>query len=332
MLAPIALYPDQKLSHILMASTYPLEVIEAARWAKANANLKGDQAVQAVAAFAWDPSVKALVAFPHVLTTMDENLNWMERLGDAFLSQQQQVMDTVQSLRQKASEAGNLTSNDHIQVTQQGQTIAIEPTDPQVMYVPYYDPMVMYGPWWWPGYPPVFWGPWPGYYIGPGFGVGFAWGLGIGIGFGWWAGGFSWPSRQILLTGGRVWSHDPFHRRGVPYRDFALHQQFGRMSASAGARGGFRGYESPSFGEHGLVGGRPEGHGGVPGQIGGSRHVQNDLSGRAGAPPHAFEGIGHGSAERTVSSRGYSSSRAFGSAGGGGGRAFGGFRGGGHRR
>src|SRR5437016_583291 len=107
MLAPIALYPDSLLSQILMASSYPLEVVEAARWSKANPNLKGNQAVQAVAQNSWDPSVKSLVAFPQILMMMDDKLNWTERLGDAFLAQQQQVMDTVQNLRQKASAAGN---------------------------------------------------------------------------------------------------------------------------------------------------------------------------------------------------------------------------------
>src|SRR5881628_604562 len=178
MLAPIALYPDSLLSQILMASTYPLEVVEAARWSRANPSLKGDQAVQAVTQNSWDPSVKSLVAFPQILMMMDDKLNWTERLGDAFLAQQQQVMDTVQNLRQKASAAGNLTTNDQIRVDQQGQSIVVEPANPQVIYVPYYNPMVIYGPWWWPAYPPVYWGPWPGYFIGPGFGVGFAWGLG----------------------------------------------------------------------------------------------------------------------------------------------------------
>ncbi len=301
MLAPIALYPDQLLSHILMASTYPLEVVEAARWSKANSNVKGDQAVQAVSSFGWDPSVTALVAFPQILATMDEHLTWMERLGDAFLSQQRQVMDTVQALRRKASDAGNLTSNDHMQVTQQGQTITIASTDPQMIYVPYYDPVVMYGPWRWPAYPPVYRGPWPGYYLGLGFGVGFAWGLGIGIGFGWWVGGFYWPSHRILLPGGRPWTHDPFHRRGVPYRDLAHGQQFGRMSASAGAQGEFRRFESPPVGGHGFTGGRPKSHGTPPGQLDGRGLVQHDLKGRAEGSLHAFEGIHHGSAERNFS-------------------------------
>ena len=127
MLAPIALYPDALLSQILMASTYPLEVIQAARWSKANPTLKGDEAVKAVDGNNWEPSVKSLVAFPQILTMMDENLNWMERLGDAFLAQEAQVMDTVQHLRQKAYEAGNLKSSNEVRVEQQGQTIVVEP-------------------------------------------------------------------------------------------------------------------------------------------------------------------------------------------------------------
>jgi hypothetical protein len=279
MLAPIALYPDSLLSQILMASTYPLEVVEAARWSKAHPNQKGDQAVQAVADNTWDPSVKSLVAFPQILMMMDEKLNWMERLGDAFLAQQQQVMDTVQSLRQKASDAGNLKSNDQIRVDQQGQSIVVEPANPQVVYVPYYDPMVIYGPWWWPAYPPVYWAPWPGYFYGPGFSVGFAWGIGIGIGPGFFFGGFNWPYRHISVINvnnfyyhtvnvnrGAVWVHDPVHRRSVPYRDVALRQQFGRMSASPDARREFRGHDPSSFIGRSAFGNRQEARSGSPGR------------------------------------------------------------------
>ena len=140
MLAPIALYPDALLSQILMASTYPIEVVQAARWSRANPGLSGDAAVRAVEQQSWDPSVKSLVAFPQVISMMDEKLDWMERLGDAFLSQQQQVMDAVQALRQKAQAAGNLKSNEIVRVEPQGQTIIIEQANPQVVYVPYYAP------------------------------------------------------------------------------------------------------------------------------------------------------------------------------------------------
>src|SRR5713101_7698785 len=328
MLAPIALYPDSLLSQILMASSYPLEVVEAARWSKANPNLKGDQAVQAVAQNTWDPSVKSLVAFPQILMMMDDKLNWTERLGDAFLAQQQQVMDTVQNLRQKASAAGNLTSNDQIRVNQQGQSIVVEPANPQVIYVPYYNPMVIYGPWWWPAYPPVYWGPWPGYFIGPGFGVGFAWGIGISVGPGFFFGAFNWPYHHVTVVNVNnfyynsvnvnrttVWAHDPVHRRGVPYRDVALRQQFGRMSASPEARREFRGHDSSSFIGHSAFGNRQEARGGLPGRSndpGGSRSdmrapsrpsLPNRVSPHFEQRSHAFEGVGHGPAERNFSAR-----------------------------
>ena len=359
MLAPIALYPDSLLSQILMASTYPLEVIEAARWSKANPNIKGDQAVQAVAENTWDPSVKSLVAFPQILLMMDEKLNWMERLGDAFLSQQQAVMDTVQHLRQKASDAGNLTSNDQIHVAQQGPAIVVEPANPQVVYVPYYNPMVMYGPWWWPAYPPVYWAPWPGYFYGPRFGVGFAWGIGIGIGPGFFFGGFNWPYRHVNIVNvnnfyyhpvninrGTTWAHDPDHRRGVSYRDMGLRQQFGRMSASPEARREFRGHTPSSFEGGSAPGNRPETRSGsgnrsdvrggspdrsnVPGgnrsdmRIAPSRpNISGGGSPRVEQRPHAFEGVGQGAAERNFSARGHASAQGFASP------PSGGFRGGG---
>ncbi|MEP6958310.1 MAG: DUF3300 domain-containing protein [Nitrospirota bacterium] len=373
MLAPIALYPDSLLSQILMASTYPLEVIEAARWTKANPNLKGDQAVPAVAENTWDPSVKSLVAFPQILMMMDEKLTWMERLGDAFLAQQQEVMATVQSLRQKASDAGNLKSNDQIRVEQQGQSIVVEPANPQVVYVPYYNPQIMYGPWWWPAYPPVYWAPWPGYYYGPRFGVGFAWGIGIGVGPGFFFGGFNWPYRHVSVVNvnnfyyrlvnvnrGTFWAHDPVHRRGVPYRDVGLRQQFTRMSASPDTRREFRGHESSSFVGHSSFGHLQEtrnGSSGRPNTPGGSRsgsgfgnrtEVPGGLPGRSTLPgssrsdlrsapsrpnmsggatphvgqPHAFAGVGQGAAERNFSARGHSSSQGFASP------PSGGFRGG----
>ncbi len=349
MLAPIALYPDSLLSQIFMASTYPLEVVEAARWSKANPNLKGDQAVHAIAENTWDSSVKSLVAFPQILMMMDEKLNWMERLGDAFLAQQQEVMDTVQSLRQKASDAGNLKSNDQIRVEQQGPSIVVEPANPQVVYVPYYNPMEIYGPWWWPAYPPVYWAPWPGYFYGPRFGVGFAWGIGIGIGPGFFFGGFNWPYRHISVVNvnnfyyhtvnvnrGAIWAHDPVHRRGVPYRDVALRQQFGRMNASPDARREFRGHDSSSFIGHSSFGNRQEARGGSPGRSnmpGASRSymrsvpsrpsLSNGVSPRVELRSHAFEGVGHGAAERNFSARGHASSQGFVSP------PSGGFRGGG---
>src|SRR6266481_1855329 len=245
MLAPIALYPDSLLSQIFMASTYPLEVVEAARWSRGNPGLTGQQAVDAVEQKDWDASVKSLAAFPQVLAMMDQQLEWTARLGDVFIAQEPQVMETVQSLRQKAYAAGNLRSTQQASVVQQGDALAIEPAAPQVVYVPYYDTRVVYGSWWWPAYPPVYWAPWPGYYVYPGFA--FAWGGGIRVGSGFFFSSCDWRARHVTIvnvtnvfvnrsgvvnrpapvrTGQPVvWQHDPGHRRGVPYHIASLQQR-----------------------------------------------------------------------------------------------------------
>jgi hypothetical protein len=257
MLAPIALYPDALLSQILMASTYPIEVVRAARWSKANPQLSGDQAVKAVEQNSWDPSVKSMVAFPQIISMMDEKLDWTQRLGDAFLSQQQQVMETVQELRRKAQAAGNLDSNENVRVEPQGQTIVIEQANPQVVYVPYYDPTFVYGSWWYSAYPPVYWRPWPGYYPHPGFGAGFYWGAGIGISTGFFFGACDWHHRHVTVVnvnnyyyrpspryaghGPGNWYHDPGHRRGVPYRDPMSRQQSAHTATRPDARRDFSG-------------------------------------------------------------------------------------------
>jgi Protein of unknown function (DUF3300) len=161
-LAPIALYPDNLLSNVLIAATYPLEVVQAARWIEepANAKLKDEALTEALEEQDWDPSVKSLTQFPDVLAMMSEQLDWTERLGDAVLANQAEVMDRVQFLRDKADEAGNLKSNQHQTVTTRttGGTeyIYIEPAEPDVIYVPVYEPAV-YGNWWYPDYPPYYW-------------------------------------------------------------------------------------------------------------------------------------------------------------------------------
>jgi len=254
MLAPIALYPDPLLSQMLMASTYPLEVVEAARWSKAHPGLKGDDAVRAVAQQSWDPSVKSLVAFPQVLAWMDENLDWTRNLGDAFLAQEPQVMETVQTLRQRAQAAGTLRSDDRNRVVSEAGAIAVVPASPQIIYVPYYDPRVVYGPWWWPAYPPVYWRPWPDYYARPGYATGFYWGPGIGISAGFFFGAVDWHRRHVRVEhvnnyyyktvivnrqnagdarsapvnrGPGTWQHDPSHRKGTAYRDPERQRRFG---------------------------------------------------------------------------------------------------------
>ena len=251
LLAPIALYPDALLAQILMASTYPLEVVQAHRWAQAHSYLAGDQLQAALQEQTWDPSVKGLVTVPQVLTMMDEKLDWTEKLGDAFLAQQQDVMDTVQRLRAKAQAAGNLSSTPQQTVVIAGAAIGIEPVNPEVIYVPVYNPAVIYGPWWWPA-PPYYWYP-PGYAPGPFIYFGF----GVVVGAAIW-GTCDWAHSTVVVnvhdynTFNRTtitnphWAHDVYHRRGVPYKDDAIRREYRRELPGADARRDFRGYEAPS--------------------------------------------------------------------------------------
>src|SRR5271163_47045 len=198
LVAPIALYPDSLVAQILAASTFPEQVVEANRWVQANPDLKGDALGQAVDQQPWDPSVKALAAFPSVLGNMDKNLSWTSSLGDAYYNQQQDVMDAVQVMRRKAKDAGALKNPQHEVIKDDGPNIEIEPADPDVVYVPAYDPWLIYG------YPIV---AWPGWYPYPGiwfggpyfsFGIGFGIGWYGGFGWGWGHWGFDWPNRYAV--------------------------------------------------------------------------------------------------------------------------------------
>lgn len=235
LLAPVALYPDPLLSQVLMAATYPADVVEAARWSRANPHLAGDDAVRAADGEDWDPSVKSLLAFPHLLQRMDEKLDWTRSLGDAFLAQEPQVMETVQQLRRRAHAAGHLRSDDRILVQPQGQAIAIAPVQPHLVYVPYYDPLVAYGPWWWPAYQPVYWAPWPGYVRvhRPGVSVAFWWGAPVRLSLGFFFGGLDWHHRQVRVV--HVHNHyvhahrhvhlAPGHWRHAPHRERVLERR-----------------------------------------------------------------------------------------------------------
>jgi hypothetical protein len=197
MLAPVALYPDALLSQVLMAATYPLDVVEAARWTRAHPGLQGDEAVTKVTDEPWDPSVQSLVAFPHLLQRMDEQLDWTRRLGAAFLGQEPEVMATVQRLRQRAQAAGHLLPDERLRVVTGGEVIVIEPADARVVYVPYYDPWVVYGAWGWPAHPPVVWAAWPGYTVAR---PGFWWGVGIGVTAGFFFGDFDWHHHHVKVV------------------------------------------------------------------------------------------------------------------------------------
>ena len=187
-LAPIALYPDSLLAQILVAATYPLQVVQADRWIKQNKNLKGDRLNDALDKMNLDLSVKALAPFPQVLSMMSEKLDWTQKLGDAFLAQQADVMDTIQKLRARAKAQGNLQTTKEQQVTVQEQTIVIEPASPTVVYVPAYNPAVIYGPCWYPPSPPYAY--YPAGAVVPAGGFGFAAGVAVGAawnhGWGYW--------------------------------------------------------------------------------------------------------------------------------------------------
>jgi hypothetical protein len=154
MLAPIALYPDALLSQVLMASTYPIEVVEADRWVQRNSELKGEDLDAALLDMEWDPSVKAVCHFPSILALMSERISETTDLGNAFLAQEAEVMDMVQELRAKAYAQNHLVTDARQKVIVEDEKIIIEPADPTVIYVSYYDPSYVYGPWWYPAYPP----------------------------------------------------------------------------------------------------------------------------------------------------------------------------------
>jgi len=302
LVAPIALYPDSLVAQILAASTYPEQVVEADRFLQSQPNLKGDALAKAVDQQPWDPSVKALTAFPSVLGNMDKNLSWTSSLGDAYYNQQQDVMDAVQVMRQRADQAGNLKSTPQQTVTTQGSTIVIQPASPTVVYVPAYDPWSIYGP-------PI--APWPGWYPYPGiwyagpyltFGIGFPIGFFGGFVWGWPHWGFDWHNRVVIYDSGRYFSRsNVFYNRNAFYRGgFTRGGIYNRPGAVVRPFGGdaraVRGYAAPR--------------------------------GQAGMRSGAFGGYDRGGQVRSFSSRGQQSFGGGGFRGGGGG----GFRGGGGRR
>lgn len=205
MLAPIALYPDTLLTQILMASTYPIQIVEAERWLKdpSNAALQGDALVAALQPLAWDPSVKSLVPFPQILKELADQLEWTQSMGTAFTNQQTEVMVRVQALRHQAESAGKLASTQQQRVVHDGSAVVIEPTNPAMVYVPVYNPVEVYGPWAYAGYPPYYFPPYPGFYVGPvGIGIGFSVGFGV-VGPLWGWGSPAWGSNSVFINSGR---------------------------------------------------------------------------------------------------------------------------------
>jgi hypothetical protein len=348
LVAPIALYPDPLLAQVLMAAAYPLDIVQAERWLEANKNLKGDALKAAVDKQPWDDSIKSLVATPDVLQLMSSKLDWTQKLGDAVVAQQADVMDAIQRLRTKAQANNKLQSTKEQKVSVQQvnnrQYIAIEPTDPEMMYVPYYDPGVVYGDWPYPEYPAEYW-PAPGY-IGAGllatgvaFGAGYA--LGRWHGGNYWGGNFNWNNNNINVGrpgggAGANWRPNVDHRRqaagnrgNLNFRGSGGQQVIKPGSGNRGNVGQNRPANRPSAG----AGNRP--HAGTRPSGGGQRHKAAQKPNRSGGggARASHRGGGGGGGARVSHRRGGSGGggAAMRARGGGGGGAMRGGGGGGMR-
>jgi len=311
LVAPIALYPDSLLAQVLAASTYPLEIVQAARFVEQNKGLKGEKLMAAAKDKDWDPSVKAMLEFPDVLLMMNEKLEWTEKLGNAFLGQQKEVMASVQRLRQKAQESGNLktTQEQKVVVEKETKVIVIESASPQVVYVPTYNPVVVYGAWPYPAYPPYPVYP-PGYVATAG--LAFAAGVAVGAahsGYGGW--GCGWGNNEININAStqnnftknnynnpqkyqakqnQNWQHNPEHRKGAQYPNQSTAQKYGQQGSGSGARAGTS---------------EARGYGGGAGEKGGGPQASSQS--RGGGKESALSGSGKGGSERASSNRGQES-------------------------
>jgi Protein of unknown function (DUF3300) len=326
LVAPIALYPDSLVAQILAASTFPEQIVEADRWVQANPDLKGEDLGREVDQQPWDPSVKALAAFPSVLGNMDKNLSWTSSLGDAYYNQQQDVMDAVQVMRQRAQQAGNLKTTPQQTITTQGSDVVIQPADPQVVYVPAYNPWLVYGG-------PI--GPWPGWYPYPGiwyggpylsFGLGFGIGFYGGFGWGWNNWGFNWRGRYSMYNHGRYYSRsNTFYNRGSYYRGggergVARNVQRGSTGERGGARGGVNAGNRSSNGNFAGRGGANNRAGATARAFNGNSQAARGYSGprgQTGTRSSAFSGYNRGGQARSYSSRGSASVAGGGARGGG---------------
>ena len=246
MLAPIALYPDSLLTHILIASTYPIEIVEAHRWLKKNKGLSTAQMSKSLADYEWDASVKALIPFERVLSQLSEDLSWTQQLGDAFLQDESQLLLSIQSLRKQAKVAGSLKEMKNMDIRYEDNNILILPREKEIVYVPYYDSRVVYGSWFWAGYPPVYWNSYRRSNVNhhrP-----FHWNAGIHITFNYFFSAFHWHNRHVVVVaphrthyrnysqrprrlishGGyaKRWSHKPSHRKGVAYRTKKMSKKY----------------------------------------------------------------------------------------------------------
>jgi hypothetical protein len=357
LVAPIALYPDPLLAQVLAASTYPLEVVQAARWLKENAKLTGENLTKAAAKQPWDTSVSSMVAFPDALKLLDMNIQWTQELGNAFLDQQSDVMDAIQRMRKKAKDGGKLESSKEqkveVKTVEQKTVIVIEPSDPQVVYVPSYSPTVVYGAAPVYAYPPV---AYPtgavvataAVSFGVGVMMGAMWGGCCGGSYGY---GMGWSNNNITINnnfnnrygntningGNRVntgnigsgngnWQHNAEHRRSVPYGSKDTAQRFNGSSRDQSGRtdrGNQSGDRMNDRGQGDRGGGRDNAAsrdrdtGGNRDRGGAGQDKIGNRSVDSGSRSNsAFGGSGSRAKTEAASNRGFSSSRQ--SSGGGG--------------
>jgi len=331
LIAPIALYPDALLSQVLVASTYPLEVVEAGQWLQQNPNLRGQQLVDAARQQNWDASIQALVVFPDVVKLLNSNVRWTTDLGNAFLAQQADVMNAVQRMRVRAMAAGKLNSNSQETVATQREgdqsAVEIQPANPEMVYVPEYDPAYIWGPPVYGYYPPLFY---------PAFGFGFGFGPGIyiggffgGLGWGGWGWGLNWFHPGIFLNGfffnhygfhgfygggyrgWGAWAHNPAHRLGVPYSNRAVASRFGGSYAGSRTVAGGRVSGASSFNRtspgssavnRGSVSARPNGNAYASSRSSGSQW--NHFGGSTSQPSYRSSPA-YGNSGRSYSSGSY---------------------------
>jgi hypothetical protein len=347
LVAPIALYPDDLLAQTLVASTYPLEIVQLQQWMAKHPGLKDKALADSVARQPWDPSVQSMAAVPEVVKRLADDIQWTTELGNAFLAQQGDVMNSVQRMRTKAKGNGALESNQQqkveTKVVEKDTVIIVQSTSPEIIYVPAYSPTIVYGPPppYYP-YPPIYYPPYP-----PG-GAFVTFGFGMMMGAAIWGGSCchaGWGGGNTVIinnnnnfnqinhnrggagSGNGNWQHNPEHRGGTPYGDKATANKYGGGSRGQSAGGGARPGTQPSAGARPAgqpsAGARPASQpsvGGAGGRSGGDQIGSRDIPKSSGTKPSAMSGGSggfSGSSARASSSRGASS---MGSRGGGGGR------------
>ena len=367
LVAPIALYPDDLLAQVLVASTYPLEIIQLQQWMKRNPDLEGDALAEAVAEQPWDTSIQSMAVVPEAVERLANDIQWTTELGNAFLAQQGDVMDAVQRMRKKAQDKGALESNEQqvveTKVVEQKTVIVVEPADPEVIYVPSYNPTYVYPPPVYP-YPPVYYPPYTPGAAFVTFSFGVMWGAAV------WGGsccGCGWGGNDVDINidnnfnreidrgdrgggdrgdrGGGTWQHDPKHRGGTPYSDRATADKFGGTARGdsrssrqqqAGRQGGTR---SPALSGGSLdrTGAGAGGRSGSPSasSLGGGGRSSSAGTDRIGSKSFPSSGSSRSSSAFSGGSSGFSgsSARSFSSRGASSmGSRGGGSRGGGGRR